>query len=131
LEKLGSNYAIRKYLGDTFLDDKLYKATKLTRDILRNQLLTATPNFEYIFKHFMGAINGTVENLNNELLYNKVYKDEAILTISSAIDNIMRYKILAKSKAIKYNKDDFDYENKIYAGPIDFTCGGDVKVVND
>ena len=131
LEKLGSNYAIRKYLGDTFLDDKLYKATKLTRDILRNQLLTATPNFEYIFKHFMGAINGTVENLNNELLYNKVYKDEAILTISSAIDNIMRYKILAQSKAIKYNKDDFDYENKIYAGPIDFTCGGDVKVVND
>lgn len=131
LEKLGSNYAIRKYLGDTFLDDKLYKATKLTRDILRNQLLTATPNFEYIFKHFMGAINGTVENLNNELLYNKVYNDEAILTISSAIDNIMRYKILAQSKAIKYNKDDFDYENKIYAGPIDFTCGGDVKVVND
>lgn len=131
LEKLGSNYAIRKYLGDTFLDDKLYKATKLTRDILRNQLLTATPNFEYIFKHFMGAINGTVENLNNELLYNKVYKDEAILTISSAIDNIMRYKILAQSKAIKYNKNDFDYENKIYAGPIDFTCGGDVKVVND
>ena len=131
LEKLGSNYAIRKYLGDTFLDDKLYKATKLTRDILRNQLLTATPNFEHIFKHFMGAINGTVENLNNELLYNKVYNDEAILTISSAIDNIMRYKILAQSKAIKYNKDDFDYENKIYAGPIDFTCGGDVKVVND
>lgn len=131
LEKFGSNYAIRKYLGDTFLDDKLYKATKLTRDILRNQLLTATPNFEYIFKHFMGSINGTVENLNNELLYNKVYKDEAILTISSAIDNIMRYKILAQSKVIKYNKDDFDYENKIYAGPIDFTCGGDVKVVND
>ena len=131
LEKFGSNYAIRKYLGDTFLDDKLYKATKLTRDILRNQLLTATPNFEYIFKHFMGSINGTVENLNNELLYNKVYKDEAILTVSSAIDNIMRYKILAQSKVIKYNKDDFDYENKIYAGPIDFTCGGDVKVVND
>lgn len=131
LEKFGSNYAIRKYLGDTFLDDKLYKATKLTRDILRNQLLTATPNFEYIFKHFLGSINGTVENLNNELLYNKVYKDEAILTISSAIDNIMRYKILAQSKAVKYNSDDFDYENKIYAGPIDFTCGGNVDVVND
>ena len=131
LEKFGSNYAIRKYLGDTFLDDKLYKATKLTRDILRNQLLTATPNFEYIFKHFLGSINGTVENLNNELLYNKVYKDEAILTISSAIDNIMRYKILAQSKVVKYNSDDFDYENKIYAGPIDFTCGGNVDVVND
>lgn len=131
LEKFGSNYAIRKYLGDTFLDDKLYKATKLTRDILRNQLLTATPNFEYIFKHFLGSINGTVENLNNELLYNKVYKDEAILTISSAIDNIMRYKILAQSKVVRYNSDDFDYENKIYAGPIDFTCGGNVDVVND
>ena len=79
----------------------------------------------------MGSINGTVENLNNELLYNKVYKDEAILTISSAIDNIMRYKILAQSKVVKYNSDDFDYENKIYAGPIDFTCGGNVDVVND
>ena len=50
---------MRYYFGKTFLDKKLYTATKLTRDILSNQTFTATEPFDQIFKSICGLINGS------------------------------------------------------------------------
>jgi hypothetical protein len=38
-------FALRYYFGKTFLDKKLYTATKLTKDILSKQTFTATEPF--------------------------------------------------------------------------------------
>jgi len=51
-------FALRYYFSKTFLDKKLYTATKLTRDILSHQTFTATESFDQIFKSICGLING-------------------------------------------------------------------------
>lgn len=130
----GKNYALERYFNSTFLDSKLKNATKLTRTILRNQLCTATENFEDIFKSFAFAINGG-NTLHREYLdkdkkiqttnvyvYNPIVNAEVVSSISQAIDNIMRYYILRAAPAKQT-------QEERASGGIDFTCKNNPKEV--
>jgi len=61
LKDKGKTYALRKYFHDSFLDDKLYTATNLTRNILRSQTFTATDHFRTIMTTVFRILNGPVE----------------------------------------------------------------------
>lgn len=56
------SYALQQYFNKTFLDNKLQAATRLTREILSRQLLSATNPFNDLFDNI-------VKNINGELIY--------------------------------------------------------------
>lgn len=129
IKQKGSDYALKKYFGESFLDKKLNDATYLVRTILRNQLFTATPNFQNVFKTIMMEIAGIKDTNSDDLIYEDVTDEKTISEISTAMDNVMRYSVLKNSKPVTFNVKDFNYTE--FAGPIDFTCNGDIEEVNN
>ena len=66
--------AIETYFNTTFLGKKLYAATVTPKEILRSQLLSATPIYEDIFKSVLGDILGytTITDYNNGIYFNRL-----------------------------------------------------------
>jgi len=106
LKEKGNTYALRKYFHDSFLDDKLYTATDLTRDILRSQTFTATDHFRTIMTTMFRILSGPVDwNVPGKKYpvpgYEPVLKQDRVDSMAQAIDNIMRFKVLLHTKTKK------------------------------
>ena len=106
LKDKGKTYALRKYFHDSFLDDKLYTATNLTRNILRSQTFTATDHFRTIMTTVFRILNGPVEwNVPGKKYpvpgYNPVLRQDSVDSMAQAIDNIMRFRVLLNTKTKK------------------------------
>ena len=103
LKQNGKTYAIRKYFHDTFLDDKLYTATNMTKNILRSQTFTATDHFRTIMTTLFGMLNGKVEwKVPSKKYpvpgYKPVLKQDVVDAMAQAIDNIIRFRVLLNTK---------------------------------
>lgn len=136
---------LERYFTETFLEQKLYTAVRLTRDILSTQSITASKVFgdliNSVFCEVLGrADNISTDNQNNlTFLYNKIYDKKIVQALSDAAENIIRHRLLSfygpkvykKISSAKYDPDDenFDWrefeKQNGYCGPIDFTFGGD------
>lgn len=86
------------YFEKTYLNDELFKATQLARDVLRHQLYTATPQFQDVLKSTLGEIYGKVlvKNSKGETLelYQPNVSQDNVTELSNALDNITRYQVL-------------------------------------
>jgi hypothetical protein len=95
-----SKAALDKYFTESFLDKKLRKACDYTARIMSSQLFTCTDAFGFVFRTICGSFFGytklVVDKDANKFYdaYGKIYKDEVVQSISSAIDNIMRFNSL-------------------------------------
>jgi len=88
------------------LDDKLYTATNLTKNILRSQTFTATDHFRTIMTTVFRILNGPVEwNVPGKKYpvpgYTPVLKQDSVDSMAQAIDNIMRFRVLLNTKTKK------------------------------
>ena len=114
-------FALRYYFGKTFLDKKLYTATKLTRDILSHQTFTATEPFDQIFKSICGLISGsttyTEQGYNKKgkfyskrrQAFNPIFDDKIIQSVAQGIDNMMRFDVLMYYGPSIYRKERSKY----------------------
>lgn len=142
----GDSYALRKYFNSLFLDRKFYNAVRYTREILSYQTYTATPIFESLFNAICAQIQGEVlykqEIYQDGKLvsipkrgYKEIGNDDVVQSISTALDNIIRYRMLANAGVREYNaisnnsRESLNIED--HTGPIDFTMGGDTNAVRD
>lgn len=133
-----------RYFSETFLEDKLFAATGLVKDILSVQSVTASQLFGDIMSTILSEVSGRSEGIKDgtgtELnIYDKIYDKDAVQQISNAVENAMRHRLL-QHYSDDVNKDIFkrpttiddniknwkwlEKENK-YTGPIDFMFGGD------
>lgn len=134
------SYAYRKYFGSLFLDDKFENAKNFTRQILSRQTYIATNEFDGVFKSLMQQLNGTVKVTRSYMsngtliqepldLYGEIKDEDFIKSISQAIDDIMRYRVLMHNGVRTLNRFKRSQDEGSYSGPIDFTFGGDPQIL--
>ena len=160
--------ALETYFRQSFLWDKFQAAKKYTIELASGELLSGTREYYKIFEQVAMKVSGTLKystpafKLNPETnklerdykeneqgvkvrkfnpehkTFNPFLKEETIQTLSTALNNIMRFnilmnvgpKVLGSEEQLKLLADQFhDFDDD---GPIDFTHGGDyVKTVID
>lgn len=143
-EKYGKSYPFRKYFNSLFLDEKFYKATAIIRAILREEMFTATDQFNAIFTTLMCNISDTKvceyeyydesgELRSEDRVYYKPIKDEKFIqAMGGAIDNIMRFKSLLRFGPSAFRLATRKHDGKLpYSGPIDFIFGGNVQEIQN
>ena len=119
-----SQEALYYYFSKTYLDEKLYTATRLVKDILSSQSYVATSTFNNLFKSLMAFIKGEVvytANGTKRIGYNKVKDKEFISDIASYIDNIMRFNV--------FMNNGYDIYKRITEIPFEF--GFNVTEINN
>lgn len=131
--------SLNKYFTSTFLEDKLYTATKLTQEILSTQLFTASTAFNDMINTVFGEIFGFVDISDDMHLYEKVYNTRTIQALSDAAENVIRHRMLnfygnqAYKNAEDIETDEYSWSSAEkaagYSGQIDFTFGGSLDTL--
>ena len=142
--KYGKSYPFRKYFNSLFLDEKFYKATAITRSLLRDETFTATDQFNAVFTTLMCNISDSYTygfeyygddgelHVEDRVYYKPIKDEKFIQAIGGAIDNIMRFKSLLRFGPSAYRLATRKHDNKIpYSGPIDFVFGGNVREIQE
>lgn len=110
--------AMRRYYQDSYLEHKFDAAVDLIKEILQEQLFSATDQYEDIFKEIFGQINGKRKKSG---IYEKELSANKIDAIGDALDNVMRFNAL------------FNTGRKVLEtlpeGTYDFTLGGNKQAV--
>lgn len=132
--------ALESYFGDSYLDLKMEQSLNLVRHLLSRQLYTATPQFQSIFNAVMEQVAGSEKYDTNYKLSgdsmrfhtfsSKAFNDQVDI-IATAIDDIMRFKVLTQLGSREYEKIGKPEDKKNAVGPIDFTCGGSITEVQN
>lgn len=130
----GEKNALEIYFNQLFLDNMFYNSIRYTREILNTQTYTATPIFESLFKSIMNDIRGSelyLQDGTQKVAYTPTSDNNLIKSIADAIDNIIRYRMLAHEGFTQYNAMIKNKNNDYvpYSGPIDFTIGGNPDAV--
>lgn len=119
--------ALEYYFDKLWISDKLSKATQLTRGILKDQLFTATDEYNVLYHSIMYSLLGDPFGFKGEAneynFYRSTSDKKFIQAISSSINAIARHNMLMNSKILT-NSDD-----RNYTGYIDFTMNGDKDAV--
>ena len=124
---LKNEYALDYYFDKLWISDKLSKATQLTRGILKDQLFTATDEYNVLYHSVMYNLLGDPFGFNGESnkynFYRSTSDKKFIQAISSSINAIARHNMLMNSKILTKKEDGS------YTGYIDFTMNGDKDAV--
>lgn len=119
--------ALDYYFDKLWISDKLIKATQLTRDILKDQLFTATDEYNVLYHSIMYNLLGDPFGFKGEAneynFYRSTSDKKFIQAISSSINAIARHNMLMNSKILTKSED------RSYTGYIDFTMNGDKDAV--
>lgn len=122
-----SELALDDYFNKLWISDKLYNATYFTRNILKDQLFTATGEYDSLYHSVMYSLLGDPYGFKDEAnpynFYRTTSDKKLIQAISSSINAIARHNMLINSKVLTKS----DESN--YAGYIDFTLNGDKDAV--
>lgn len=124
------DYPLVTYFEKTFLDKKLKAATKLVKNICRNQTFTATPLFGKVYQSMMAQLFGDVvyniptKDPSKPIVkfgYTSVTGDDRIQTLGKALESVFRHRaFLAHAKT------------GIGIGEsVDLTLGGDEAAVTN
>ena len=139
-ERKTTTDALEHYFSSTFLDTKLFSAIGITRDILESQTYSATNIYSQVYNTIMSELFGYSEYEINGYVtegYKEVLNEDIVSAIGTAIENIMRTKMLFKyGEAFSHNdgidttSDEYSWEEREkkngYTGQIDFSFRGDV-----
>ncbi len=136
---------LQKYFETTFLEKKLLSSVNMMNDILKNDIVTASEEFDSIVNTVFGEIYGfstiTDEFHNKIHPYDTVFDKQSIQSISNELENTFRHKMLFmygpkiydQMTGLDSTKDSYDYyqvqKDRGYSGVIDFTFGGDEDVM--
>lgn len=119
--------ALDYYFDKLWISDKLSKATQLTRGILKDQLFTATDEYNVLYHSVMYNLLGDPFGFKGEAneynFYRSTSDKKFIQAISSSINAIARHNMLMNSKILAKSEDGN------YTGYIDFTMNGDKDAV--
>lgn len=119
--------ALQYYFSHTWLDQKLETATLFTKAMLNDQLFSATPEYEQLFKSVMYELFGDPYITNRTQTAHKNYQSpsdkKVVADIGTAISSIARNNMLSKDTYKIYQN------NEPYSGPIDFNLGGSKEAV--
>ena len=119
--------ALDYYFDKLWISDKLSKATQLTRGILKDQLFTATDEYNVLYHSVMYSLLGDPFGFKGEAneynFYRSTSDKKFIQAISSSINAIARHNMLMNSKILAKSEDES------YTGYIDFTMNGDKDAV--
>lgn len=138
---------LHKYFESTFLEKKLYASINMMNKILKNDIVTASEEFDSIVNTIFGEIYGftsVTDTLGNKMHpYETVFDKQSVQNISNELENTFRHKMLFMYGPQIYDrltgqdstKDSYDYyqqqKNRGYSGVIDFTFGGDEDIMLD
>lgn len=90
-----STEALKIYFQSTFLDDKLTKATSLTKKLLNGHTMTASNIFEQIFTNICMQVFGDVVYNGEDGItvntFNPMANKESLIEVGNAVDNVLRY----------------------------------------
>lgn len=119
--------ALDYYFDKLWISDKLSKSTQLTRGILKDQLFTATDEYNVLYHSVMYNLLGDPFGFKGEAneynFYRSTSDKKFIQAISSSINAIARHNMLMNSKILAKSEDGN------YTGYIDFTMNGDKDAV--
>lgn len=137
-----------RYFQETFLEDKLFTAVGLTKDILSSQSVTSSKLFGDIMSTIFIDIFGQSEEIKDSTgsklnIYDKIYDKDVVQQVSNAVENAMRHRLLQHfsndvNKLVFKRPDNIDDDTKNwkqiekdnkYTGPIDFLFGGDEQML--
>ena len=140
-----TQHPLHKYFESTFLEKKLYASINMMNKILKNDVVTASEEFDSIVNTIFGEIYGftsATDALGNIMHpYETVFDKQSIQSISNELENTFRHKMLFMYGPKIYDrmtgqdstKDSYDYyqvqKDRGYSGVIDFTFGGDEDVM--
>jgi len=138
---------LRKYFESTFLEKKLFASVNMMNDILKQDVVTASEEFDSIVNTIFGEIYGfttITDEFGNKLHpYETVFDKQSVQNMSNELENTFRHKMLFiygpkiydRMTGIDSSSDSFDYyqsqKDRGYSGVIDFTFGGDEDVMLD
>lgn len=101
-----SRKSLLTYFQETFLYDKLERATSLAKAILKGQAVSASDQFESSFIQMMQSEVGQVTFDHEQFPvffedqgFGTVYKKEKALAIGDALQNLLRYRMFATNAA--------------------------------
>lgn len=123
-----TDYPLVTYFEKTFLDKKLKAATKLVKNICRNQTFTATPLFGKVYQSMMAQLFGDVvyniptKDPSKPIVkfgYTSVTGDDRIQTLGKALESVFRHRAF-----LAYAKTGVDIRES-----VDLTLGGDQAAV--
>ena len=124
---LKNENALDYYFDKVWISDKLSKSTQLTRGILKDQLFTATDEYNVLYHSVMYNLLGDPFGFKGEAneynFYRSTSDKKFIQAISSSINAIARHNMLMNSKILAKSEDGN------YTGYIDFTMNGDKDAV--
>ena len=124
---LKNENALDYYFDKLWISDKLSKSTQLTRGILKDQLFTATDEYNVLYHSVMYNLLGDPFGFKGEAneynFYRSTSDKKFIQAISSSINAIARHNMLMNSKILAKSEDGN------YTGYIDFTMNGDKDAV--
>lgn len=136
---------LHKYFETTFLEKKLFASINTMNDILSNDVVTASSEFDGIINTIFGEVYGftsiTDEKHNKLHPYETIMDKQVVQNMSNELENAFRHKMLAlygpqvfeQITGIKSDDDTYDYykseKDRGYSGVIDFTFGGDEDVL--
>ena len=119
--------ALDYYFDKLWISDKLSKATQLTRGILKDQLFTATDEYNVLYHSVMYSLLGDPFGFKGEAneynFYRSTSDKKFIQAISSSINAIARHNMLMNSNILTKSEDES------YTGYIDFTMNCDKDAV--
>lgn len=117
--KLSSKEALLHYFNNAWLEDKFYNTSSLLSSVLSSSSITASQEYESLFRSIMYKLLGDPFNINEEDNVNCYYKqtsDEKLITsIGSFITSIARNNMLFNSSIMDGSQNDEQ------SGVIDFT----------
>lgn len=132
-----SDMAVNEYFEKLYLNDKLVKALKYTKELLSTQCISATKEFEDLYTNIMQGIYGKVEfddlsapkgQQNRGEGYGTQYRQNSAESISDCIDNIVRFNSFMNLGSEIYND---EINENPGTNMIDFTFGGNIESVID
>ena len=125
--------ALKVYFTSLYLEDKLYRATKMTREILKDWTYTATDEYSKLFSTICGIMFGeemkSIVNRDGKVIgevpigYKPIKNDDIVESIGEGIDNTMRFNALLNLGYDVYKRNGGLSLGEA-EGMIDFTCGG-------
>lgn len=96
--------ALTKYFKELYLGDKLYYATKITREILKDWTFTATNEYANLFDATCRVMFGeeavttkdakTKKTNTSVIGYKSIKKEDTVTAIGNGLDNTMRFNAL-------------------------------------
>ena len=124
---LSSKEALQYYFRNAWLEDKFYNTSSLLSSVLSSSSITASPEYESLFRSIMYKLLGDPFNTNEEdnvdCYYRQTSDEKLITSIGSFITSIARNNMLFNSSIMDGS------QNNEQSGVIDFTMRRDKSTI--